>query len=830
MLAGLRSTLARLLATGLAVALSVGFVVATLTLSATFVRTTEETLTADMAQADLRVTPTLGTLAQSDPKSTNTMFADALRLVRDVPGVAGADVERLTFLELRSGEDRTVAQAGSLLDSSVRWQELDAGAWPAADNQVALDGTAAESLGITVGSSIQVAPAGTWVSPLDLVVVGITTPTAAGVGIGAPTLVMMPDVVANPSLFAVATGILISGDGTPAPILSAAVTTALAGVSGVVVQDTAEAVDYQTGELSGSASVITSILLSFAIVALFVSSMVVANTFHVLVTQRTRELGLLRCVGASAGQIRRLILGEAAILGVVSSALGVAAGIGGSALLSSVSTGSGGVRLGEIVVDPALCVIGFAAGLLMTLVAALSPARRATRVRPIEALRISDAAPTPAHGMLRLLLALALIAIGGFGLVTGATDSGLPLAVASGVISFLGVLLASSLLIPWIVRAAGASIAWTAVPARLAALNATRNPVRTASTAAALLVGVTLVTMMAVGVTSVRVSINDKIDQQRPVDLVVATVDPAGISAETTTAITALPQVVGSSAILAAPVNLNRDDADPLQLKGVGLDPVDTLAVARSDVPVAPAGTVLLNPQDAEGITAGQGVAIAGPDGSIQLAVGFDPAIPRGQAMLATSDFTRVAAAAVTSQVQLRLADEATAGEVQVLSTRIMSLADTLSVEGGAPQRIYYEQILDVMLLIVLSLLTIAVVIAVVGVANTLALSVIERRRESALLRALGLSKGQLRRMLGTEAVLITAVAGGIGIALGVVYAWAGLSAVALEASKLSLGTHLPWQEFVVILLGAVLAGIAASIVPAHRAAKQSPMEALAVT
>jgi putative ABC transport system permease protein len=191
-------------------------------------------------------------------------------------------------------------------------------------------------------------------------------------------------------------------------------------------------------------------------------------------------------------------------------------------------------------------------------------------------------------------------------------------------------------------------------------------------------------------------------------------------------------------------------------------------------------------------------------------------------------DLTELASHPITAQLQLRLPDAVTGAQVQQLSTEILSMGDDLRVGGGAPERTYYEQLLDLMLLIVLTLLAIAVVIAVVGIGNTMALSVIERRRESGLLRSLGLTRGQLRGMLATEATLITAVAALCGLALGTVYAWAGLAAAGLEAKKLPLGLSLPWNQLGIVLLGALAAGLIASVLPARRAANLSPIEGLA--
>lgn len=838
MFAGLRATALRLTATGLAVVLSVGFVVATLTLSATFAETTEQTLTANMANSDARVTPTVAMVASSDPRTSTDVVAGLLPKVLAAEGVSGADVERLAYVDLRVGETRTVAQVSGLLDESVRWQQLKSGEWPQALGEATIDEAASTALGAVVGDTVTFAATGAGVGPTSATVVGITTSRNAGAETGVPNLLMVPEALDDPALFAISTGILVSGDGVSPTRLAAAVTSSLAGASGVVVQTIDQAVDYQTGQLSGSASVLTSIMLSFAVVALFVASMVIANTFQVLVAQRTRELALLRCIGASTGQVRRLILGEAVILGAVASGLGLAAGVGAASVLASASrTDTSGLHLGELVIDERVLVGGFVIGMILTVLSALKPAQKATRVRPVAALRATDAPGSARRWVARAFVAALLISAGGIGLwlgatrtglIPGITQSGLAVAVASAVVSFLGVLVASSLFVPWLVRAAGFFLAWTSVPARLASLNATRNPARTASTAAALLVGVTLVAMMAVGVTSVRDSVNAKIDQKRPIDLTVQTINPQGMTSAQVDAVRGLAGITNSAVLSTGMLTIAPASGSQFRLPARGLALPDAKEVSRSQATVAEAGTVVLNPQDAREIRNGQSVTVRGADGAADFVARIDEEAPRKQVTIAASDLVTLTAAPATKLVQVRLDDKASGAEVQQISTAILSLGEDLRVGGGAPERVYYEQILDVMLLIVLALLAIAVVIAVVGVANTMALSVIERRRESALLRALGLTRGQLRSMLAMEAALITVVAAAIGICLGIVYAWAGLSAVGLQATKLSLEVHLPWSQLGMVIGGALIAGLIASVVPARAAARRSPIEGLA--
>ncbi len=430
--------------------LSVGFVVATLTLSATFTHTTEQRLTANMSRADARVG-----LVDTDPQpagagsSSDRLLAE-LPTIRAVDGVTGADAERSVYVEIRSRSDRSMGEVSGLLDESVRWQALKSGAWPSSNLEVALDPRAASSFEVGLGDtiSISVPEAGGEKNSITLNIVGIMS-DAAGRGSGAPALVMTHDGLTASGVGAHANGVLVAGRGAPSA-LADSVTTALAGTPGTRVLTHDDVVNAKIAQVSGGSSVLTSCLLGFAVVALFVAALVIANTFHVLVAQRTRELALLRCIGASAGQVYRLILSEAALLGVVTSCLGVILGVGGSELLALLSRlSSSDLTLGDLVIDPSTLLIGFAVGVLLPIISALSPARRATGVRPVAALGLRDGARIVTRkGGARALIALILIGGGTAGLALGATAAGLEVTLLSGIVCFVGVLAASTFFYP----------------------------------------------------------------------------------------------------------------------------------------------------------------------------------------------------------------------------------------------------------------------------------------------------------------------------------------------------------------------------------------------
>jgi len=468
-------------------------------------------------------------------------------------------------------------------------------------------------------------------------------------------------------------------------------------------------------------------------------------------------------------------------------------------------------------------------GVLLSVVSALSPARRATRVRPVAALAPTDnTSVVTRKGVARSIIALTFVAAGGMGLVVGATGAGLRVALLSGIVCFLGVLMASPLFIPWAVRTVGLLIAWISVPARLASLNATRNPTRIATTAAALLVGVTFVTMMVIGTFSARESLNDQMDQRRPIDLIVESRDPQGFTESQVNTITALQGIDAATTGYGGKLTITPEGQSSIPLIALGLDPGQTLHVARVPEAVPKPGHILFHPSAALNMQPGQSVTVAGADSRATFLVEISRSAMSGEALLTTNDLQLVNSKPVASKILLRLPSEVTDAQVQQKTTEILSLNDKYSVEGGVADRVYYGKAIDSILLTGLGLLAITVIIAFVGIGNTMALSVIERRRESALLRALGLTTRQLRGMLATEAGLIAAVAALVGVALGIVYSWAGLSALSIEMTDLPLNLSLPWTQLAFILGGTLLAGLGASILSARNAAKQSPIEGLA--
>ncbi|WP_010079924.1 FtsX-like permease family protein, partial [Micrococcus luteus] len=731
-------------------------------------------------------------------------------------------------------------------DPALAGLTVTAGALPAADDArgVTLDAQTADRHGVAVGDVVALAgesgPASA-TTPVDAVVTGLTEPSPD------PMLSGQAQVWASPAALTAVQGedgeagftphlLLRLADGADVPaVAEAARAEATAAGVDVDVATPDEAVRSAVTQLSGGTDLLGWVLGGFAALALLVTALVIANTFQVLVAQRTRDLALLRTVGSTTAQVRASVLTEAAVVGVVGSVLGAGLAVAIVAGVAAAARAMLDLPFLTFGLHPAGLAVSVAVGVAVTVLAALAPAVAATRVAPLEALRPKDEVTAASRGG-RVRTAIGLVlAVGGTALMLGGVSVREPVsAIGGGALSFVGVLLLARLFVPAAVRGAAVLARPAGVPGRLAGLNAVRHRSRTAATAAAtaaaLLVGTTLVALFLTGGRTAQEQTALALDTAYPVDLVVqlpADADPAraaeAVAATEDVQAVALATPVGAtengSPVLATPAADLRavvarlpegvtglgDPGTALVPDWVDADPVraEVAGTERTFVPVR-AGSL------SSGVyVAAEPLREAGWDGAAdaavpgQLLVALDPGVPVDRLQGLSEDVTRAAGAGAAV------------------------------IDGGAGERALYARIIDAMLGIVVALLAVSVLIALIGVANTLSLSVIERTRENALLRALGLTRGGLRGAIAIEAVLIAAVAAVLGCALGVFYGWAGAQLVLADLSatagaRTAVRPVVPWLELGLVVAVAALAGLAASLLPARRAARLSPVAGLA--
>ncbi|MFE7507636.1 FtsX-like permease family protein [Promicromonospora sp. NPDC057488] len=856
--AQMRRGLGRLAAAGLAIVISTAFVAATLQAGTIITRTTYDQVAAQYAGADLVVFDRRGTMTPDD--------VDA---VRDVDGVAAADGFQGTYAQLDHG-GRTVYQSLVATPSDPRLTPLVLadGAWPGRADRIALPADVAELLGVGVGDTVASTrcllgdhPAvgkhgsdchGGQEAVTRLTVSGLVNDPVGAYAAGGGVAVVSPEALrerladgAGPAGAAGMRTIVVALDrpGSAAAVAAARDDLAAAVPAATGVTTPVQYAEDVVSAISDGQNIVYLVfVLALAAVSLVVAGLVIANTFQVLVAQRARTLALLRCVGAGTGQIYRCVLLEAALLGVVASAAGIVLGtlLVQAGLLVAPAFDLG-VALPRTVPLSAPVLLGpLGVGLLVSLAAALAPARAAARVAPLAALRPADAPGRQGTGRGRGVFA-ALATVGGLAVLgagvalgmSGTIDVGLFAAVLGGSVSLVGVIVGSVFWLPRVAAAFGRLVGAGGPAARLASANALRNPRRTAATSTALLIGVTLVSMMTTGAASARAALDDELDARFPVDLQVTstTPDKNGAPAAVPDSVTdALADVDGLRAVVPV-TNLSAERADggrPVQV--AVLDPADLRAVANTpaDAALLRPGTLVV-PERAARLYRLAGldtVELTGPGGDVTLRVVHSDT-RSDRAYLTPQDLDALAPGLAAGELWAQVDDDHDAADVvSAVQEAVSGTGETVGITGIVVERSAYQQIIDVILGIVVGLLAVAVLIALIGVANTLSLSVIDRTRENAMLRAIGLSRGQLRATLAVEGLVIAGVGAVLGVLLGLLYGWAGATTALSTLGEVPL--VVPWSDVLAVLGVALLAGLVASVVPARAAVRTRPVAALA--
>lgn len=864
-MAQMRRSPGRLAAAGVAIALGSAFVTVAILAGGVLTRTAYRAVTAQYANADIVL-------------EGSSLTDDDAAAIADVPGVAAAEPQAGMWVEVAGTAGTLWLEVDApAQDPRLEARSLVAGRAPSA-GEIALPEGAASSLGLAVGDTATVTMTRADTSESlqvehsvsELTVVGLVDDAASGL-VGSPAGLATREQVLDwityeapgePPLY---TTVLVAvDDGVDAAALKPDVRSALAAsnptAGGTTVRTLDEQAEWIIADITSEARMITTIGLAFAAIALIVAALVIANTFQVLVAQRTRTLALLRCVGADRSQLRRSVIIEALVLGVTGAVAGIVLGVAlvQGALLVLARTWPGVPLPSGATITAWSVLVPLVMGVAVTLVAAMAPARAATRVSPLAAMRPADA-PRFAEraGRVRAWVAGTLVLVGGLTMAGGAAlgarsdvVAGLGLGVLGGAVSFLGVLLSAVFWVPRLV-ALVARVVGRGAAARLAGANSVRNPRRTAATSSALLIGVTLVVMMATGAASARGALGARLDDEFPFDVEARAMDDVGNPG-------ALPQGlihefeqasgVREVAVLpTATLDLQRADGSEYQFNAaLGMSPADADRVLRSSAQVAglAQGTVVVPEQVAgwSGIKDGDVLLVSASevysadDGTVVPGEGTPTelravvtALPGTTLLLTPETLATVSPDAQDATMWVRLADGADAGETvgHLEAAASQSTGAAIQVQAAASERAAFQSVIDTMLAVVIGLLGVSVVIALVGVANTLSLSVIERRRESATLRAIGLSRGQLRASLAAEGMVIACVGALSGAVIGTFYGWVGARTVLVDVGPTPF--VVAWREVAIVLGVAVVAGLAASVLPARSAVRTSPVEALAV-
>ncbi len=858
----MRQNIGRLIAAGVAIFIGTAFITATLLAGEVFVKSTEKSMTASFADADLVVS------AVSKKNGEYTYNPINLELIKElgaIDGVADAVIgEGQTVEIVVEGKSEYLPLATYTENTRLQSYEIVDGDAPTGENDVILPVKVAERLGVKIGDPVALDMHGEENSAVSLTLVGVSEDATGGfAGTGGIAVVSL-DGAANLSSssggFQATTALLGVDDAVRdnASVFADVRAEVDKAIGERTVQTTSEAAQARIESLSGEAQILTYMVLSFAAIALLVASLVISNTFQVLVAQRTKTLALLRCVGASKKQIKNSVIVEALILGFASSIAGI---LGGILLVQGVLWIVAAMELSpavptSVTITATAIWLPIVAGVLTTLLASFVPARIATQVAPLAALRpIEGTSEVRRTGKARLAFATIFIALGvglfvyAFSIYDDQMEMGLLLGILAGALSFVGLIMSAVLWVPGVVAAVGSVFSRMGASAKLATANIGRNPRRTASTSTALFIGVTLVAMLSIGASTARTTMNQELDKQFPLDVAITLYGEEDLSDDTLTTIRNLqgvevaqpveqldlPYVFGDDEWINSGPTFRYDDAVRSALRDDSMvEKLTDSTVLVSAWYYVPDGSNV-NYLDPQVLTSWEGDQVPQTTPQWETRVTLKHAGSTGLEGAAVTQktfdelknrFGLTDSDVHTRLVLVKVSDPSNAMDT-VDSLREILGSDNVNISGAVMERDMFQKVIDVMLLVLVGLLGVAVLIALIGVANTLSLSVIERRRESATLRAVGMSRRQLRASLALEGMLIAGIGALVGVLLGGVYAFLG--------AKLLLGAFttpiftIRWADIAAIFVVALAAGLIASILPGRSAARTSPVAALAV-
>lgn len=844
-LRGLAAHKVRLVATAVAVALGVAFMCGTQVLTGSVSASFDKVFADVYAQID---TVARSTNEISTPFGDERSKIDAavVPAVAAVPGAAAAEGQLVGQIRVLDATGEPLVQANGPPNFALNWlTSPDLNGWtvegrpPTGPDEVVLDAKTARDGDFAVGDRVDIA---VQQGNRSFVVVGVATfgklDTWGGAQAALFETTVLQALLQEPGAF---DWISVAGD----PGVSQEELTER--VSRVLPADTEAISGAAFTKESQSAfqqliSIFNTFLLTFALIALFVGSFIIYNTFSIIVAQRTKELALLRAIGAGRGQVLRSVLVEALTVGFVASAIGVGLGIllaiGLNALLRSVGFAGPDTPL---IVPPGAVLVSLGVGTLITVVSAVFPARKAATIAPVAAMR-DVALDASSRSRTRLVLGLVVVAVGA-GLLYqglfGGGDNALQAIGGGAAAVFLGFAVLGPVTAPALSRAIGWPLPrLRGVTGQLARENAIRNPRRTASTASALMIGVGLVVFIAVTADSLKASTTDAIDASVRGQFVVNTegFGPTALPPVVAQDLRALPEVATAASIRGGFATIDGDArvvlaVDPTDITQV----IDFDDVEGSFTGLTGNGVAVTEDQARDdGLTIGSTVPasfLQGGATTLEVQSIYTTQFPlQGPGWIITQDLYDqfFPAQQQTDQaVYVRLVDpssEGVAAARPALDAVVAPFAGA-SLQDLAEFKQSQTDQANQFLVIVYVLLALALVIAIVGVVNTLLLSVYERTRELGLLRAVGMSRVQVRSSVRFESVIISLIGTLTGLVIGLVFGWALVRA--LEDQGITVFS-VPTGQLVVMVLVAALAGVGAALYPAFRAGRLNVLRAIA--
>lgn len=734
--------------------------------------------------------------------------------IENVAGVSGASANIMGYMDLVY-DGVTLGGSASALSGDFGDQNYTQGQAPTDSTEIALAAQTASALHASVGDTLQG-------NGKSMRLVGIFGREGSSAFDSSNEFARVTPDALDPDMSWVQ-NILVSSKAGPsvsyadqeqlADSINAALGAAGGSSSGLKARPVDDVVAEGLESITSDTASMNTTLLVFPLIAVVVAIIVISTTFQVVVQQRQKEMALLRCLGASTGQVRNLILGEAIMVGVVGSFLGVVIG----ALLSAWGIAAVGLLPGY---GAALAAIGaptavgvFILGVVVTVLAGMRPAFRSGEIPPIAALQetTTEDRVRGAGWWVRLVVGGILALVSGWLMISSASrqnEAGLVLAMLFGAVCLISVIVFLSAVFAWLVKVAAAP--YRSMLARMAAGNTLRNPGRTAATGTSIVIGVTLIVMMMVGASSLRATMNTTLDTTMPVDVEIS----ANTGALTQDEVDALSGLGGlkETRVVQGITDATMNGENVKVLDG------DTYAqVARTQIATPGQGEAFVDGNFDDGAT----YQLCNADACTDVKAVYKPWV--GQDVFVDSQTLQQ----LGNPVDLVFTAQMTnTKNLQTLSADVQRISPDLQLDGAAPMRAQFESIVNIMLLVVVSLLGVSVLVALVGVSNTLSLSVAERTRENGLLRALGMTRGQVSRMITLEAIFIAVTGAIVGILLGIFFGVVGTRSIPLGIHAPTIA--IPWWQIAIVVVVAILAAVIASWIPGRRAGRTSPVEALA--
>ncbi|MFG2007053.1 ABC transporter permease [Spirillospora sp. NPDC048911] len=839
---GLLAHKLRLALTALSIVLGVGFVAGTYVLTDTINKTFTELFTETTKGLDVVVRGKEAFGGGDNAEQRQPLPAAALQQIAGVEGVKAAEGAVSGYAQFvgKNGKPVTTGGAPTIGVSTSTTPELSegvsvrSGSLPKGSGQVAVDARTAEKQGFTVGSKVKLIFQG---PAREFTVSGVVgfgeADNLAGATLAAFDLATAQDVLNRRGVFDEVD--VVAADGVSPESLRDRIQARVgSGFEALTGEQYAEENAKAVGQFT---NVINIALLSFAFVALFVGSFIIVNTFSIILAQRTRELALLRCMGASRRQLMRSVLAEAAIVGFVASLIGLGAGILIAIGLQGLFEALGAdLPSTSLEIKPRTIVVGMVVGLGVTVLASLAPALRATRVPPVAAVQEATMAAPARVGWPRVTVGAVVAALGVAALMVGlfADQAGNRLVtVATGaVLIFLGVAVLSPLIARPMSRVLGWPFAhWAGQPGKLARENAMRIPRRTASTAAALMIGLALVSLVTIFAASLKASSAKILDQAVAADYILT--GPSGgftgFSPDAVRQLSRQPQIEAATGIRSGSFKL---DGQSKNLSGI--DPVSYSRTVRTDTTsgaladLAQGGlAVRKDVAEDKGWKVGDTVTMQFPVGGadrIPLRAIYEDNQINGEYMLSLRDYQRHYQDQLDVFGFVKARPGVAPAESRAAVDRVLAQFPSVQVRDQAEFKQEQEDQINQILILFYVLLALAVIIAFIGIINTLALSVLERVRELGLLRAVGMTRGQLRAMIRWEAVIISVLGAVLGLGVGVFFGWTLVSALDEEGIT---EFALPVGTLIGMVVAAGLVGVVSAILPGRRAARIDVLRAV---